>query len=111
MSAVTINEALRTMGWTGEEMTGHGFRIVASTLLNESGEWRPDAIERQLSHQEDEDVRGAYDGAEYLAERRRMMQTFADQLDILRAKAICTHSTMLTAPPGHSLPPGYLNQP
>jgi hypothetical protein len=59
-------------------MTGHGFRIIASTLLNEDGTWRADAIERQLSHQEDDEVRGAYNAAEYLAERRRMMQVLSD---------------------------------
>ena len=48
------------LGCTGEEMTGHGFRTIASTLLNEDGTWRADAIERQLSHQEDDEVRGAY---------------------------------------------------
>jgi integrase len=87
MSSSTVNEALRTMGYTGDEMTGHGFRTVASTLLNEDGTWRADAIERQLSHQEDDEVRGAYNAAEYLAERRRMMQAYADKLDVLRAKA------------------------
>ena len=83
----TINNALRTIGYTGDEMTGHGFRTVASTMLNEDGTWRADAIERQLSHQEDDDVRGAYSAAEYLAERRRMMQAYADKLDVLRAMA------------------------
>lgn len=87
MSENTINDALRTLGYEGDEMTGHGFRTVASTLLNEDGTWRADAIERQLSHQEDDDVRGAYNAAEYLSERRRMMQAYADKLDVLRAKA------------------------
>jgi integrase len=87
MSENTINDALRTLGYTGDEMTGHGFRTVASTLLNEDGTWRADAIERQLSHQEDDEVRGAYNAAEYLAERRRMMQAYADKLDVLRSKA------------------------
>jgi integrase len=87
MSENTINDALRTLGYEGDEMTGHGFRTIASTILNESGEFRPDAIERQLSHQEDDEVRGAYNAAEYLAERRRMMQAYADKLDLLRAKA------------------------
>ena len=87
MSENTINDALRTLGYTDDEMTGHGFRTVASTLLNEDGTWRADAIERQLSHQEDDEVRGAYNAAEYLAERRRMMQAYADKLDVLRSKA------------------------
>lgn len=64
-----------------------GPRTVASTILNESGEFQPDAIERQLSHQEDDEVRGSHNAAEYLAERRRMMQSYADKLDLLCAKA------------------------
>lgn len=87
ISSNTITKALRTMGYTGDEMTDHGNRTIASTLLNESGEWRSDVIERQLAHHEEDEVRGAYNGAEYLAERRRMMQAYADQLDVLRAKA------------------------
>jgi hypothetical protein len=74
MGPNTLNNALRTLGYTGDETTGHGFRTVASTLLTEDGSWRADAIERQLSHQENDEVRGAYNAAEYLAERRRMMQ-------------------------------------
>jgi len=87
LSSNTITKSLRRLGYTGDEMTDHGFRTVASTILNESGEFQPDAIERQLSHQEDDEVRGAYNGAEYLAERRRMMQAYADKLDVLRAKS------------------------
>jgi integrase len=71
MSSSTVNEALRTMGYTGDEITGHGFRTVASTLLNEDGTWRADAIERQLSHQEYDEVRGAYNAAEYLGRAPR----------------------------------------
>ena len=63
-------------------MTGHGLRAVASTILNESG-FRPDVIERQWAHCERNDVRGAYNGAEYLSERRAMMQQWADMLDAL----------------------------
>ena len=63
-------------------MTGHGFRAIASTLLNESG-FRFDVIERQLAHCERNDVRGAYNRAEYLPERRIMMQQYADMLDAL----------------------------
>ena len=63
-------------------MTGHGFRSIASTLLNEQG-WKSDAIERQLSHGERDKVRGAYNFAEYLPERRKMMQAWADYLDTL----------------------------
>jgi len=68
LSSSTITRALRRLGYSGEEMTDHGFRTVASTPPNEDGTWRPDAIERQLSHQEDDEVRGAYDAAEYLGE-------------------------------------------
>jgi len=81
----TINSALRLMGYGKEDMTGHGFRSMASTLLNELG-WKPDAIERQLAHTEGNDVRAAYNYAEYLAERRQMMQAWADYLDQLRGQ-------------------------
>ncbi len=60
MSENTINAALRRLGYAGEEMTGHGFRAIASTLLNESGRWNPDAIERALAHKGSDGVRGAY---------------------------------------------------
>jgi integrase len=83
ISENTINAALRKLGYTRDEMTGHGFRSMASTLLNEQG-WNPDAIERQLSHVEQNDVRAAYNYAEHLALRRRMMQAWADYLDQLR---------------------------
>jgi integrase len=82
ISENTINAALRRMGYTKEEMTGHGFRSMASTLLNEQG-WDNDAIERQLAHCEEDDVRAAYNYAQYLPERRRMMQAWADYLDSL----------------------------
>lgn len=84
MSENTINDALRTMGYAGDEMTGHGFRTLASTLLNEQG-WAPDAVERQLAHNEEDEVRGSYNHAQHLRLRRKMMQTFADYLDELRA--------------------------
>ena len=60
MSENTLNNALRRMGYTGEEMTSHGFRATFSTLANESGLWHPDAIERALAHVERNEVRGAY---------------------------------------------------
>ena len=82
MSENTVNAALRRLGYTREEMTGHGFRSTASTLLNELG-WHPDAIERQLSHGERDEVRGAYNFAEYLPVRKKMMQAWADHLDHL----------------------------
>ncbi|MBQ7262281.1 MAG: integrase arm-type DNA-binding domain-containing protein [Synergistaceae bacterium] len=80
MSENSVNVALRDMGFGKDEMTAHGFRAMASTLLNEHG-FRPDAIERQLAHAERDRVRAAYDRAEHLDERRRMMQWWADFLD------------------------------
>jgi integrase len=82
MSDNTVNAALRRLGYSREEMTGHGFRSIASTLLNEKG-WSPDAIERQLAHSERNTIRAAYNYAEYLPERRKMMQSWADYLDEL----------------------------
>jgi integrase len=64
-------------------MTGHGFRSMASTLLNELG-WNRDAIERQLAHGDRDSVRASYNFAEFLPERRKMMQAWADYLDSLR---------------------------
>jgi len=84
MSDNTINAALRRMGYTSEEQTGHGFRSMASTLLNEQG-FPPDVIELQLAHTERNKVRAAYNKAQRLPERRKMMQAWADYLDGLRA--------------------------
>ena len=81
----TMLFALYRLGYK-RRMTGHGFRAVASTILNESG-FRPDVIERQLAHCERNDVRGAYNRAEYLAERTHMMQQYADMLDAMAAGA------------------------
>jgi len=86
MSNNTINGALRRLGYTKDEMTGHGFRSMASTILNEQG-WNRDAIERQLAHSERDGVRAAYNYAEYLPERKKMMQAWADYLDGLAAGA------------------------
>lgn len=80
MSENTVNGALRRLGYTKEDMTGHGFRSMASTLLNEQG-WNRDAIERQLAHSERDGIRAAYNYAEYLPERKKMMQAWADYLD------------------------------
>jgi integrase len=82
MSENTVNCALRRLGYTNDEMTGHGFRSMASTLLNEQG-WNRDAIERQLAHGERDKVRATYNFAEYLPERRKMMQHWADYLENL----------------------------
>lgn len=89
MSENTVNSALRRLGYTSEQMTGHGFRSMASTLLNEQGTWSPDAIEVQLAHKEKNRSRGAYNYAKYLPERMRMMQWWADYLDSLK-KALPT---------------------
>ncbi|WP_300493164.1 integrase arm-type DNA-binding domain-containing protein [uncultured Methylophaga sp.] len=82
MSNNTINAALRRLGYTKEQMTAHGFRSMASTILNEQG-WNRDAIERQLAHSERDGVRAAYNYAQYLSERKEMMQSWADYLDSL----------------------------
>lgn len=84
MSENTINAALRRMGFAQDEMTGHGFRAMAATLLNEMGLWHPDAIERQLAHCDNNAVRRAYTRGEYWDERVRMMQHWSDHLDFLR---------------------------
>jgi len=87
----TMLFALYRMGYRGK-MTGHGFRAVASTILNEAG-FQPDVIERQLAHCERNQVRGAYNRAEYLPERKRMMQHWANYLDLVEsgAKVIPMH--------------------
>jgi len=86
MSDNTIRTALKSLGYESDVMTAHGFRTTASTLLNEQG-WSPDAIERQLAHSPRDQVRAAYNRAQYLDERRRMMQSWADYLDQLKAGA------------------------
>jgi integrase len=73
------------MGYGNDEMTSHGFRAMASTLLNESGLWHPDAIERALAHGEKDRVRAAYHRGTHWAERVRMAQWWSDHLDQLRA--------------------------
>jgi len=88
MSDNTLNAALRRLGYSKDEVTAHGFRSTASTLLNEMGRWNRDAIERQLAHQEQDEVRNAYmHAAEFWAERVDMMQVWADYLDQLRSGA------------------------
>jgi integrase len=84
LSNVALLAALRRMGYEQGTVTVHGFRSTASTLLNEQG-WRADAIERQLGHGERNLVRAAYNHAEYLVERKLMMQGWANYLDSLRA--------------------------
>lgn len=82
MSENTKNQALKSLGYTSEDIVPHGFRGMASSLLNEQG-WNPDAIERQLAHKEQNEVRGSYNHAEYMGERREMMQAWADYLERL----------------------------
>ena len=85
ISGNTLNGALRRLGYGKEEMVMHGFRTLASTLLNEQ-DFSPDVIERQLSHKEQNRVRAAYNRAEYMSKRRHMMQRWADYLDTLRGE-------------------------
>ena len=74
----TVLMGLRRMGYKNK-MTGHGFRTLASTILNEKG-YAPDVIERQLAHEDEDKIRSAYNRAEYLLERKKMMQDYADYL-------------------------------
>lgn len=83
MTATTLNRALERMGFNGKDSIGfsaHGFRATASTILNETG-FRPDVIERQLAHAERDKTRASYNQAEYMPERRAMMQQWADMVD------------------------------
>lgn len=84
MSENAVNQGLRNLGYTSDQMTAHGFRAMAATLLNERGEWNPDAIERQLAHVDTNQVRRAYARGEYWDERVQMMQSWSDYLDELR---------------------------
>lgn len=84
MSENTINAAFRRMGYSGDEITAHGLRSSASTFLNESGMWHPDAIERALAHGDSDQVRGAYNRGHYWDQRVKMMQWWSDHLDMLK---------------------------
>ncbi len=84
MSENTINAALRRLGFDKDEMTGHGFRAAASSMLNESGLWNPDAIERQLAHVDNDSIRRAYARSDFWDERVRMIDWWADKCDELR---------------------------
>jgi len=83
ISANTLNAALRYLGITREQMTTHGFRAMASTLLNETG-WPPDVIEAQLAHAPKNAIRAAYNRSQYMPQRREMMQSWADFMDTLK---------------------------
>lgn len=82
----TLLNCLRLMGYSKEEQSIHGFRAIASTLLNEMG-YNSDWIERQLAHRERNEIRASYNYAQYLPERRKMMQAWSDYLDELKEKA------------------------
>lgn len=84
LSENTINQAFRRMGYGVGEVTPHGLRTTASTLLNESGKWSPDAIERSLAHADKDAVRGIYNRGKYWEERVTMHQWWSDYLDQLR---------------------------
>lgn len=84
MSENTLNAGLRRLGYASDEMTAHGFRAMAATLLNESGKWHPDAIERALAHGDADKVRAAYTRGAYWQERVEMAHWWSDHLDALR---------------------------
>jgi integrase len=86
MSENTVNKAIAMLGYKGK-VVGHGFRATFSTITNESGHFSPDVIERQLAHKDRNEVRAAYNRSEYLMDRRKMMQWWADYLDQLKAGA------------------------
>jgi integrase len=87
LSENAMNSALRRMGYAQEEMTAHGFRSTASTILNERG-FNPDVIEAALAHVDDDEIRRAYNRAKYLTERTKLMQDWADLLDEFRKQSI-----------------------
>jgi integrase len=84
MSENTLNGALRRLGYSQDQMTAHGFRAAASSMLNESRKWSGDAIERQLAHADPDEVRRAYARADFWPERIQMMAWWAEKLDALR---------------------------
>ncbi|MCZ8261152.1 MAG: site-specific integrase, partial [Beijerinckiaceae bacterium] len=84
ISENTLNASMRRMGYTNQDVTAHGFRATASTLLNQSGKFSPDAIERALAHQDPDAVRRAYNRGAYWNERVEMAQWWADYLDGLK---------------------------
>ena len=87
LSENAFNSALRRMGYSQDEMTAHGFRSTASTILNENG-FNPDVIEAALGHQAENAIRRAYNRATYWPERVALMQKWADMLDAFRAEAL-----------------------
>lgn len=91
----TVNAGLRRLGYSNDEIVGHGFRSMASTRLNEMNVWSDDAIERQLAHTPRNKVRASYNFAQFLPERRIMMQAWADYLDGLRRDTILSPRELL----------------
>lgn len=87
MSENTINAALRYLGYDRDTMTGHGFRAMARTVLDEVLGFRPDYIEHQLAHSVKDPLGRAYNRTTHLPERKKMMQAWADYLDLLRLGA------------------------
>jgi integrase len=92
MSENTINAALRRLGFKKDDITAHGFRSAASSMLNESGLWNADAIERQLAHVDNDSVRRAYARADFWEERVRMMAWWADRCDEMRRGGVVVPS-------------------
>ena len=88
MSDAALVVGIRSLGYEQSEVTAHGFRHTASTMLNESQLWSPDAIEKQLAHSDEDKSRRTYNAAEYLDERRKMMQWWADFVDTLKSEAM-----------------------
>lgn len=84
ISENTLNASLRRLGYTKDQQTAHGFRHIASTCLHDLG-WPSHVVEAQLSHADKDTIRGTYNKAEYMAERIKMMQAWADHLDSLKA--------------------------
>jgi integrase len=87
MSENTINAALRAMGFSADEVTGHGFRATARTMLQENLGFDPDVIEAQLAHAVRDPLGRAYNRTEFLEQRRKMLQAWANYLDKLRQGA------------------------
>lgn len=97
MSENTLNQAFRRMGYLTSEGTAHGLRTTASSLLNESGKWHPDAIERSLAHADANAVRGTYNRGRYWDERVAMHQWWSDYLDALRSGEKAEISALMAA--------------
>lgn len=97
MSENTINQAFRRMGYATGEVTAHGLRTTASSLLNESGKWSPDAIERSLAHADPNAVRGIYNRGRYWDERVAMHQWWSDYLDALRGSRMDAAKSLMAA--------------